>query len=362
VALRATVEQEDPAFRQKWCLYVPERAQEPSWLRDYDLFGARVDLTLERVLAAEMGLRSNAGMRELLAGSRGRALAANWETAIGDVQPPIRQEQVVQGLLAVAFGLGPGFSIAQAVLEYVAAPELYGQRLERLGLSQACADQVCSELALGLSILLLRSGQAGEPSGTAEPMAAGLLFSELTVRSGGLGAQEFQALLPRSHERALWARLADQWRENQRLQESFLSWSQALETRYAVRDKLAGLEVLAGVMSFRAVDEALLDELCTRVGSAGQGGYGDSGGDDHPGSDDAGERPGREPPNRQGERRSAGPHPGCQRPRPLDGAPRPPEWSGHRLLQRCQGVCVEGDSSVACEVTPSREGAHAHGR
>jgi hypothetical protein len=261
LALRATVEREDPDFRQKWCLYVPKRAEEPSWLRDYELFGSRVDLTLERLLATEMGLRSNATMRELLAGQRGRALAANWETAMGDVRPPIRQKQVVQGLLSVAFSLGPGFSIDQAILEYVSDPELYGQRLDRLGLSRAFADRVWSEMGLDLP--------TDEPLATAERLAAGLLFSELTVRSSGLGAQEFQALLPSTRKRPLWAKLTDRWRENRRLQKSFLKWSQALESKYAVRDKLAGLEPLADVMSFRAVDEVLLDEVCARIEAGG---------------------------------------------------------------------------------------------
>jgi len=261
LAIRAHIEREDPTFQQRWLIYVPEQALDASWLCDYELFGYRVDLTLERLLVERLGLKSNAWMRRLLAGPRGRALAANWDTAMTGLQPPIRQEQVVNGLLAVAFGLGPGFSLGRAVLEYATYPDLYGQQLTRMGLARTFAQAVRSEL--GLSQL---SGKTPIP---AERLAAAVLFSELVVRSGGLGVQEFAALLPDQAKRPLWAKLADDWRENSRLRPGFLRWSQELEAKYSVRDKLAGLDALAKVKSFRAVDDVLMEELAIRVKAGG---------------------------------------------------------------------------------------------
>ena len=261
LAIRAHIEREDPTFQRRWLIYVPEQALDPSWLRDYELFGHRLDLTLERLLVERLGLKSNAQMRKLLAGPRGRALAANWDTAMAGLQPPIRQEQVVKGLLAVAFALGPGFSLGRAVLEYATYPDLYGQQLTRMGLARTFAQAVRSEL--GLSQL------PGKTPVPAERLAAAVLFSELVVRSGGLGVQEFAALLPDEPKRPLWAKLADDWRENSRLRPGFLRWSQELEAKYSVRDKLAGLDALAKVKSFRAVDDVLMEELAIRVKAGG---------------------------------------------------------------------------------------------
>ena len=261
LAIRACIEREDPAFHRRWLIYVPEQAPEPSWLRDYELFGRRLDLTLERVLVKWMGFKSNAQMRRLLAGPRGRALAANWDTAMAGLQAPIPQEQVIKGLLAVAFGLGPGFSLGRAVLEYTSDPDLYERQLARMGLEQTFAQAVRSEL--GLSQLPAKTPIS------AERLAAAVLFSELVVRSGGLGAQEFAALLPDEAKRPLWARLADDWRENSRLRSGFLRWSQDLEAQYSVQDKLAGLDALAKVKSFRAVDDVLMEELASRVKAGG---------------------------------------------------------------------------------------------
>jgi len=160
LAVRARIERQDPAFQRRWLIYVPEQAPEPSWLHDYELFGCRVDLTLERLLVERLKLRSNAEMRKLLAGPRGRALAANWDTAMAGLQPPIRQEQVIEGLLAVAFGLGPGFSLGRAVLEYATDPDLYGRQLARMGLEQTFAQDTRPGRTAGRGRAFLRTGSA----------------------------------------------------------------------------------------------------------------------------------------------------------------------------------------------------------
>ncbi|GFP32825.1 hypothetical protein HKBW3S42_01132, partial [Candidatus Hakubella thermalkaliphila] len=256
LAIRAKIERQDPEFKQKWLIYVPEKALAPSWLRDCELFGTRVDLNLERLLVEHVGLRSNAEIKKLVAASRGRALAANWENAMGKINPPLTKEQIEKGLLAVAFGVGPTFDLGRAILEYVSDPDTYSTELARMGLNDVFTQMIQRELGFSLP---------ADKQLSAENLAAAILFSELVEHSGGLGKQEFQALLPYANRRSLWADLADQWWQHTRLRAGFLKWSHELEKKYNVKGKLAGIDCLINVTSFQAVDEILLDELCVRL-------------------------------------------------------------------------------------------------
>jgi len=256
LAIRTRIEEEDPEFKKKWLIYIPEKAQEPSWIQDYELFGSRVDLTLERILVENFSLTSNRRLKELLSGHRGRALAANWEEVMKEAQPPITQEQIERGLLAIAFNLGPNYSVGRAILEYVTHPDIYGKELARLGLHQVFGESIQKEMGLKLPTT---------PRVPPESLAAALLFSELVVSSKGLGAQEFQELLPDQDNRPKWANLASEWLKHSDLRDGFIRWSQQLEEKYDVKSKFSGIERLLNVMSFASVDEVLVQELCARV-------------------------------------------------------------------------------------------------
>lgn len=256
LATRTRIEKEDPDFKKKWFIYIPEKAQEPSWIQDYELFGSRVDLTLERILVENFNLTSNRRLKELLSGHRGRALATNWEEAMKETQPPIIQEQIEKGLLAIAFNLGPNYSTGRAILEYVTHPDIYNKELSRLGLHEVLAENIRKEMGLKLS-----TTQKVPP----ENLAAALLFSELVVNSKGLGAKEFQKLLPDEDNRQKWANLTNEWVKHRDLRDGFIRWSQQLERKYSVKSKLSGLEKLLNVVSFASVDEVLIQELCARV-------------------------------------------------------------------------------------------------
>ncbi|MBE0448073.1 MAG: PglZ domain-containing protein [Actinobacteria bacterium] len=263
--IRATIEREDPKLRGKWLIYVPERSLPQSWLRDYELLGAEVDLNLERFLATRFGLKTNREAGELLSGIRGKALADNWDKAIGKVNRPISKDMLIDGLLTTAFDLGPGFDLGRAVLTYVSDQAVYSARLSEMGLHQAFADQISTELGLSN---VIENGVV-----SVEKVAAATLFSELVMRSDGLGKKEFESLLPLEEKRPLWVKLAGDWRQNVSLRDSFIDWSEKLEKKYAVRDKLAGLENLLHVQSFKVIDDVLLDELCARLSPGGAEAY-----------------------------------------------------------------------------------------
>jgi len=260
--VRATIERNDPQFSHKWLVYVPEAAPEPSWLRDYELFGARLDWTLERLMTEKMGLRSSAVTRQLLAGPRGRALAFHWNQVMPASVTAITYEQIEHALLGIAFHLEHDFTLSRAVLEYVCYPDLYGERLTSLGLHDAFIRAIRDELAFPQLPQV-----APVP---AESLAAAILLSELVEKLEGQGQEAFSALLPSSRRR--WAGIAADWLRRSDLQPEFLRWSKELESKYNIATKLLAIEddeKLCKVQSFACVDGLLLDKLASLVKSAG---------------------------------------------------------------------------------------------
>jgi hypothetical protein len=255
LAIRAKIEREDPEFQEKWLVYVPEKPLEPSWMRDYELFGKRVDMNLEKLLVEYFELESDLELKSLLTGERGRLLASKWDDVMRGVKIPLRKDQIINGLLSIAFNLGASFSLGRAVLEYVTFP-LPKQELLKLGLHDLFAKLIKSELGLNVKL---------ESENFQEALASALLFSELVFYSQGLGEQKFSYLLPKKDKIETWARLAREWLEYSSLREGFLNWSNKLAKKYDLKSELQGIENLLNVMSFSVVDEILLEELMTRL-------------------------------------------------------------------------------------------------
>ena len=255
LAIRAKIEREDPEFEGKWLIYVPEKAIEPSWIRDYELFGKRIDINLEKLLVDYFKLESDLELKDLLTGERGRLLAAKWEEVMRDVKIPIQKSQIIEGLLSIAFNLGASFSLGRAILEYVTS-QTARQELLKLDLHDVFTKLINSELNLDIKV---------EPENFPEALASALLFSELVFYSKGLGEQKFSNLLPRKDKIETWARLAREWLEHSSLKKGFISWSKELSKKYDLKGELQGVENLLEVMSFSIVDEVLLEELKARV-------------------------------------------------------------------------------------------------
>ena len=132
--IRERVENDDPNFSKKWVIYVPEAPLDPSWIRDYEMFGQKVELDLERVLAAKLGLTIDQTMHHLLSGNRGRLLVSHWNDVFGPGEVKLDRETIIQALLKIAFKMYHDFSPGKAVLEYASFPDQYRASLERLGL------------------------------------------------------------------------------------------------------------------------------------------------------------------------------------------------------------------------------------
>jgi hypothetical protein len=261
LAIRARIEKEDPDFEKKWFIYIPRKPFEPSWIKDYELFGKKLEMNLEKLLTNYFGLEADFELKALLTGERSRLLVKKWEEVLSYVKAPLRKSQIINALLSTVFNLGASFSLGRAILEYVtfSTPK---QELIKLGLHDIFIDKVKSELNLNIEV---------DYENFQEALASALLFSELVYYSKGLGKKKFSKLLPSDDKIEVWAKLAREWLEHVSLKHGFINWSEKLSKKYDLKSELQGIENLLNVLSFREVDEVLLEELKARISMEPEG-------------------------------------------------------------------------------------------
>jgi hypothetical protein len=252
LALRASLEEADPRLEQTWLIYVPEPPLGPSWLRDLELAGARLELGLEALVSEAFGVATTARLRALLGGSAGRLLVARWDELL-----PARPSAVdlERAMVAAALELGADARLQDLAIGYVTRPNA-ASVLARLDLHPEFRH-----------LLEAEGGLAGQPDGDvpAHRVAAALLLSEAVVH-GRLDPGPFGDGLPAARNRPSWAAWATAWMQRSDA-DAFVEWSERVGRQYRIRDRLAGPDV-AGVASFADVDAVLL-EKATRLLEAG---------------------------------------------------------------------------------------------
>ena len=255
LAIRAEIEKSDSHLEQKWFIYIGRKRREKSWLRDYELFGECIEYNLERLLAERFGLRSNNETKKLLAGNKGSFLAQNWGEIIGNAKK-ININLIKESLLAAIFKLSPQFDVKRSILDYLTLHERLNDKLTKMDLHNTFNDKIVEYL--GINPL---KGGVVDP----ELLASALLLSEFVVSSGGLGEDEFSFLIPNKNKRSYAVNLVEEWINNTSLIAGFFEWSEKISNKYNISSKLNDLETLVNVISFKEIDDALLEELITRI-------------------------------------------------------------------------------------------------
>lgn len=260
LAIRAKIEGEKD-FERKRLVYVPEKSPEPSWLRDYEIFGGRLDLDLPTLLNQEFGLKLDKESRVILQPLNCKRLARRWPEVLGDVEVPLSSTILKRALLAVAFEQPLKFDVEGTIFMFLKHHDTISKELERSWLSSTF-----------LEVLRDEYGYKPAPSeNEVDPkrLASTLLLTELVVSSGGVGGDEFSEVLPPVEKRRFWASLVPDWISHRDLQNSFLNWSKRLESEYDIPSKIKGKRGIENVASFGCVDDALIEEVIARISDEG---------------------------------------------------------------------------------------------
>ncbi|MBA7665173.1 hypothetical protein ES703_73242 [subsurface metagenome] len=255
LTIRTKIEREKD-FAKRRVIYVPEAPPSPTWLRDYEFFGARTDLTLSALISQIYMVKLTKNLKAILTPQNCRRLAGKWNEVLGAVETPLSEERLKEALLAVAFGHLHPFDVKRAILVYLTYPE------------DISKDLVASGLIETFTEILQRKYGLKCPKGKiirARDLAATVLLTEFVKNSGGLAEEEFGDILPEKGRWGFWADLASIWSSSIEFRDSFIQWSGHIEKEYNILEKIKGENRIERVLSFRAVDNALLNEVKARI-------------------------------------------------------------------------------------------------
>jgi len=258
--IRVQIEAEKD-FKKKRLIYIPEKALEPSWLKDYEIFGNRLDVDLPTILNQYFRLPTDKELKTILKPQNCRRLATRWDEILGDTETPLSPDKLKQALLAIIFEQPHQFDIKHAIFTYLKHHDTVTQTLEKSDLAQ-----------IFLQVLQDQYGYRptqNEQTPNPKRLAATILLTELVHNTNGLAEKEFSDILPPKNQRKFWATLITEWATNEDYKENFTQWSQQLEKEYDIPTKVKGRPEIENATSFKAIDEALLEEILTRIGNEG---------------------------------------------------------------------------------------------
>jgi len=260
LTIRVKIESEKD-FKKQRLIYVPEKAPEPSWLRDYEIFGNRLDLDLTTILNQYFRLPLDKELKTILTPANCRRLATRWDEILGDIESPLTPDKLKQALLATIFEQPHQFDIKNAIFTYLKHHDTLSEKLEKSNLNQTFLQLLQEQYGYKPA----KNEQTLNP----KRLAATILLTELVYNSGGLAEKEFTDILPAKNKRKFWASLVPEWASNEDYKEDFVQWSQQLEKEYDITTKVKGRPETENATSFKTIDEALLEEILIRIGSEG---------------------------------------------------------------------------------------------
>ena len=249
--LRVKLEETDPFLEKRWLIYIPAESRKPSWLRDYELAGRRLDLTLADLLSRAFDIPVNRRMREILSTPAAKRLVERWENLLGSTLP-ITFRQVKYALLAAALD-ATSTAPRDLILSYVTREDAHVSLRENGLLPEFRRFLDDQGFVVASAHLPLFPGDVSPLK-----VAAALLFSEAVV-NGRLNTAGLEDVLPREENRSQWASWAMEWLRH-RDDEILPQMVREVQEAYQIEERLSGLDI-AGIQGFPAVDEVLVREL-----------------------------------------------------------------------------------------------------
>lgn len=254
--IRAEIEKEGDLHKKR-LIYIPRKPLKPSWLRDYELFGERIEVNLSQILHDYFGLNTNPDIASVLTSANCKRLVKKWDEVRGRIEPPLTEEKLEEAIVAALLDQSSKFDIKKAVLQFLGQPDEIKTKLENSGLKQLFIK------------LLNKNGFPLFEELEAKQVATTLLLTELIFNSNGMGEKEFEPILIEEKFRKFWSETVHDWATDSIRIESLFHWSQIIEKEYDIKDRISGIREIEDVESFKAVDNVLLNEIKTRVSTKG---------------------------------------------------------------------------------------------
>lgn len=234
-------------------IYVPQAPLKQSWLRDYELFGEKIELNLPKVLRDEFQLSSTLESNALLTPSNCRRLVLKWNHVLAEIEPPITLEQLEEASISALLEQASRFDLKKAILQFLECPDEIQQKLEKAGLKSAFLK------------ILKRHGLPASEELDPKKIAASILLSELLLNAENIQDMPYQNILPETNARRFWAAIVHDWAQNASSLTSFFKWSRITEADYDIKDAIRGRAGIEKSEAFQTIDQVLLEEVQSRI-------------------------------------------------------------------------------------------------
>lgn len=259
LALRLLLEQQDPDLGGRWVVYIPESPPDPSWLRDWEMLGARWQVDLLDLLQRKTGLSGTRRLVDLLRGrpENARELVAVWDVLMAG--QAVSERTLFEALLALAFGQYR-WQLEGALLLFLNSI-VDRSRLEKRGLWDIFRERIAEW-----------GGWTNLPEGEAalrERLESAVLLSEFALQAAQVPLP-LVGLLPTESKRPTVGSIATQWRCDERIRDGYVKAAKRVEHTYGLGSLLTVSNSLLAVETFPVVDQLWRNEL--RVAVAPDGG------------------------------------------------------------------------------------------
>jgi hypothetical protein len=250
--IREKIEKEGNLSKSR-VIYIPRLPLKKSWLRDYELFGERIELDLPKLLRDIFQLNSTLESNTLLTPSNCRRLALKWNHVLGEIEPPVTLEKLEEASISALLDQTSSFDLKKTIMQFLEYPDETQQKLEKSGLNNF------------LLKILRKNGLSTIEILDPKRIAASILLSELLLTAENIDATAFQNILPDVKTRSYWAEIVHDWAQNACSINSFFKWSKITESDYDIKDAIKGHLGIEKSEAFQIVDQILLEEVQSRI-------------------------------------------------------------------------------------------------
>ena len=244
--LRVKIEIEDPTLSGKWILYIPEAPPNPSWLKDYELIGEKLFLSLPQLYELIQGQPTlfDKDIKDLLKGKKGKLLVIRWDELLGSFKS-LTKTKITEGLVITIFNLPSGIGPGRIITRLVEKEDIE-EKLSEYGIEK----EFCEYLEeLGLK---------GINGNYVKKLSAALFLSE-AFYYGRIEIDDFLEALPQRNYQRTWADWLREWLKagNKNI---IIKLAKEVEQAYQLKEKLSGWNI-AEIKGLPCVDKILLEQI-----------------------------------------------------------------------------------------------------
>lgn len=258
LALRYTLEKEDPAFGKRWVVYIPESPPSESWLRDWELIGTRWEIDLLELVHQQHDVRKTPQIIRLLREhpENSKNLVKAWDNLFGD--RPVTAAKIKDALLALHLGLHQ-WRMDETLLLFLTGT--FGKKeLDVRGLWTIFLERISAWIG--------DKEVPKDEENLRRQLGASVLLSELVIAVPGLSAR-FGEIIPPDTRRPAIARMASAWRNDSRFSNSYAPFARQVEEEYALHKEFPLSESLTELETFSVIDQLFIHDIRNAVSPDG---------------------------------------------------------------------------------------------